>query len=71
MPPRKRKTVDAPIVDPNKPVTLTVFGWCSTGHHDGCQFEFTGHQCSCNCHGGTTIEVDEETAEQLDSSDEI
>lgn len=34
-----------------KPPVFTLFGWCMTGHHDGCIIEFTGHTCNCNCHG--------------------
>lgn len=48
---KKRKTVDAPIVVEGEE-RLTVFGWCSTGHHEGCRVEFPGHRCSCECHGG-------------------
>jgi hypothetical protein len=45
----KRKTVDVPIVVEGEE-KLTVFGWCSTGHHGGCRVEFPGNRCSCECH---------------------
>ena len=55
MPPKKKpKTVDAPIVVAPGEEKLVMFGWCSTGHHDGCRIEFTGHRCSCECHEGKT-----------------
>jgi hypothetical protein len=47
----RNKKVDAPIVE-GKEVSMTIFGWCSTGHHDGCRVEFPGHRCSCKCHNG-------------------
>ncbi len=56
----KRKVVNAPTVVEGEE-KLTMFGWCSTGHHDGCRVEFPGHRCSCKCHNGgkddTTGEV--------------
>jgi len=48
----RRKKVDAPIVATNGEVRYAMFGWCSTGHHDKCIVEFTGHRCSCKCHNG-------------------
>jgi hypothetical protein len=47
---RKPKTVDAPINVVAGEEKLVMFGWCSTGHHDGCSVSFTGHKCSCDCH---------------------
>lgn len=46
----KRKVVNAPI-DYSGSEKESIFGWCSTGHHKGCQVEFTGHMCVCECHG--------------------
>lgn len=25
-------------------------GWCMTGHHDGCKYQFDHGKCGCNCH---------------------
>lgn len=50
----KKKKVDAPIFEYEVgEEKLTMFGWCSTGHHEGCRVEFPGHKCSCDCHGGS------------------
>lgn len=51
MPAKKRKIVDAPIAIASGEEKLVPFGWCMTGHHDGCVVSFTGHRCSCECHG--------------------
>lgn len=33
---------------------MSVFGWCTTGHHDSCRFEVGNHngiqRCACDCH---------------------
>lgn len=50
MPPKKRKVADAPIVVAPGEEKVVPFGWCMTGHHDGCVVSFTGHRCSCECH---------------------
>lgn len=56
----KRKTTNAPIADyVAGEEKLVMFGWCSTGHHEGCRFEFPGHRCSCECHTSGKIEIDE------------
>lgn len=47
---RKPKIVDAPINVIAGEEKLVMFGWCSTGHHDGCSVSFPGHKCSCECH---------------------
>jgi len=47
---RKPKIVDSPIIVVAGEENLVMFGWCSTGHHDGCSVSFTGHRCSCDCH---------------------
>lgn len=46
----KRKKMDVPIFEYAGEEKLVMFGWCSTGHHEGCRVEFTGHRCSCDCH---------------------
>ena len=66
MPPRRKSTVDVPNVDPSKPTAMTVFGWCSTGHHVDCIVEFTGNKCICDCHLAHSAQVDEPTPEHLD-----
>jgi hypothetical protein len=46
-----KKNVDAPIYVAGEE-KLVMFGWCSTKQHKDCVIEFTGHKCSCDCHGG-------------------
>ena len=53
---KKPRIVDAPIVYKEGEESWTVFGWCSTGHHEGCRVEFPGHKCSCDCHGGVDVQ---------------
>lgn len=45
----KPKIVDAPIVEGEE--KAVKFGWCSTGQCKDCIVRFTGHRCSCECHG--------------------
>jgi hypothetical protein len=45
-----RKKIDAPTIYNEGEEKFVMFGWCSTGHHDGCKVEFPGHRCSCGCH---------------------
>ena len=52
----KRKTIDATTVEAAADEKLVMFGWCSTGHHEGCVVSFTGHRCSCGCHASGKIE---------------
>jgi hypothetical protein len=47
----RRKKIDVPIAIPTGPEKVVPFGWCMTGHHGGCVVTFTGHRCSCECHG--------------------
>lgn len=48
----KRKKVDVPTVQTTLgEEKVVMFGWCSTGHHDGCVVSFPGHKCKCDCHG--------------------
>jgi hypothetical protein len=47
---RKSKSVDVPIYVAGEE-KLVMFGWCSTKQHKDCVIEFTGHKCSCDCHG--------------------
>jgi hypothetical protein len=54
----KRKTIDVPIVVEGEE-KLTMFGWCSTGHHEGCRVEFPGNRCSCECHEAKEEDQDE------------
>jgi hypothetical protein len=51
----KRETKNAPI-DYSGSDSNSMFGWCSTGQHQLCIIEFTGHRCSCECHGKVTNE---------------
>jgi hypothetical protein len=37
---------------------MSLFGWCATGHHDGCRVEYENWvakgqmiRCECECHG--------------------
>jgi hypothetical protein len=48
---KKSKIPDAPINVAPGEEKLVKFGWCSTGHHNGCVVSFPGHRCSCDCHG--------------------
>jgi hypothetical protein len=50
-----KKTVDAPIYVAGEE-KLVMFGWCSTGHHEGCATEFPGHRCKCECHGSEGVD---------------
>jgi hypothetical protein len=47
---RRSKSVDVPIYAVGEE-KLVMFGWCSTKQHKDCVIEFTGHKCSCECHG--------------------
>ena len=31
----------------------TPSGWCITGHHDGCRYQFNHGKCGCACHTQT------------------
>ena len=46
----KRKIKDATTVEVSGEEKLVMFGWCLTGHHDGCSVEFPRHRCACECH---------------------
>lgn len=47
----RNKKVEPPIVVRPGEEKVVPFGWCMTGHHDGCVVSFPGHICSCKCHG--------------------
>jgi hypothetical protein len=70
MPPRKTKIVDVNTIDSSGSVAMTVFGWCSTGHHVDCRVEFTGNKCSCDCHLTNSAQVDESPSVDVESKDE-
>lgn len=39
------------IPDPTPDRKLTVpSGWCITGHHKQCPYQFTHGKCGCSCH---------------------
>ncbi len=44
---RESNLINAPIKGEEKP---SKFGWCLTGHHEGCIVRFPGYRCSCECH---------------------
>jgi|688.fasta_scaffold1000806_3 hypothetical protein len=45
----KDKKIDAPIVEDADERTA-MFGWCLTGHHDGCIVRIPRYKCACKCH---------------------
>ncbi len=47
----KREKINATTVEPEAGEERTaMFGWCSTGHHDGCVVTIPRYRCSCKCH---------------------
>lgn len=41
------------VPDPTPERQLTHgSGWCMTGHHDGCKYQFDHGKCGCSCHKG-------------------
>jgi len=48
---KKKRSVEDDWPDPTPDRQLErSSGWCSTGYHDGCKYQFTFGKCGCNCH---------------------
>lgn len=51
MAPRRRKLKDLLTPEPTPDKQLEhKSGWCMTGHHDGCKYQFDHGKCGCDCH---------------------
>ena len=48
---KKKRSVEDDWPDPTPDRQLErSSGWCSTGYHDGCKYQFTFGKCGCDCH---------------------
>lgn len=51
---RLKKKEESYIPDPTPDRQLShPSGWCMTGHHDGCRYQFSHGKCGCECHKET------------------
>jgi hypothetical protein len=41
-------------IESDKGVSVGIFGWCLTGHHDLCYKEIPDQKCTCLCHNHQT-----------------
>ena len=48
----RRSKKDELLQYPYTPEKQNTFpsGWCITGHHDGCKYQFDHGKCGCECH---------------------
>ena len=44
-------------------------GWCMTGHHEGCRYQFDHGKCGCECHTQKTQKPRKESVVIADSKD--
>lgn len=48
---RRRNLKDLLTPDPTPDKQLAhPSGWCMTGHHDDCRYQFNHGKCGCDCH---------------------
>lgn len=46
---RKKEESYAPEPTPDRQLE-SKSGWCMTGHHKDCRYQFSHGKCGCNCH---------------------